>query len=462
MKRHLLNVCSGTLLLTLNLAPAVQAQSLDELLDQAKNVRAEETRLLEQRRSAFTAAAAAEKERMMKDVEARRAQVQASVTRFADQYSANEIRINEVNGQLRDKASVLGMTELFGLSRQVAGDAATVLEQSLINAQFSGNSGQDRVDFLRQFAQSRVVPTTQELERFWLEIHQEITSSAQVARYTGTVVQPNGNPTSAQVVRIGPFSAIADGLFTTYLPQVGKLSVYPRQLPDEFLEIAADFQSATQGYVPAVVDPARGVLMNLYVERPTWGQRIHLGETVGYVIIAVGLAGALSFVYQLIYLAFARIGVAIQMKSLQKPTSNNALGRVLLAFKGDPKKIEENTDIAELRISEAVMREVPRLERFQAFLRLCVAAGPLLGLVGTVVGMIITFQSITESGSSDPKLMATGIGQAMIATVLGLGIAVPLLFANALLTSLSRGIVHILDEQSTGLLAENIEKSRHA
>ncbi len=151
-----------------------------------------------------------------------------------------------------------------------------------------------------------------------------------------------------------------------------------------------------------------------------------------------------------------------QLKNLAQPTANNPLGRVLLAFKGDKSKIEEDADIAELRITEAVLREVPRLERFQAFLRLGVAAGPLLGLIGTVVGMIITFQSITESGSSDPKLMATGIGQAMIATVHGLGIAIPLLFANALLTSLSRGVVQVLDEQSAGMLAESIEKQRRA
>ena len=146
-----------------------------------------------------------------------------------------------------------------------------------------------------------------------------------------------------------------------------------------------------------------------------------------------------------------------QLAHLDTPTADNPLGRVLQSFKGDPARIEENAEVAELRISEAVLREVPRLERFQPFLRLAVAAGPLLGLVGTVVGMIITFQSITESGSSDPKLMATGIGQAMIATVLGLGVAIPLLFANAGLAALSRSIVQILDEQSTGLLAEHIE-----
>jgi biopolymer transport protein ExbB len=203
-------------------------------------------------------------------------------------------------------------------------------------------------------------------------------------------------------------------------------------------------------------------LLALYVERPTLEERIELGEEVGYVILIVGALGILAFLFQLVYLIAVRIAVRGQLKDLDHPKPNNPLGRVLLAFKGDAANIEQDADVAELRISEAVLGEVPKLERFQAFLRLCVAAGPLLGLIGTVVGMIITFQSITESGSSDPRLMATGIGQAMIATVLGLGIAIPLLFANALLNSLSRGLVQVLDEQSAGMLATSIEKQRHA
>jgi len=200
----------------------------------------------------------------------------------------------------------------------------------------------------------------------------------------------------------------------------------------------------------------------MYVERPTFVERITSGEVeINYTILAVGAAGTLPFFFQLIYLIFARLGVSAQLRDLGNPKKNNALGRVLLAFKGDGKSIDEAPEIAELRISEAVMREVPKLERFQPLLRLVVAAGPLLGLVGTVIGMILTFQSITETGSSDPKLMANGIGTAMIATLLGLGIAVPMLFANALLNSLSRSIVQILDEQSAGILAENLEKRKH-
>jgi biopolymer transport protein ExbB len=169
--------------------------------------------------------------------------------------------------------------------------------------------------------------------------------------------------------------------------------------------------------------------------------------------------GAVLAAYQFVYLLWVRRGVHRQLEDVDQPVADNPLGRVLLAFKGDHGRIEEQAEVAELRISEAVLREIPALERFQAFLRLGVAAGPLLGLIGTVIGMIITFQSITESGSSDPKLMANGIGQAMIATVLGLGIAIPLLFMNAGLASLSKHVIQVLDEQSTGLLAENIEKT---
>jgi biopolymer transport protein ExbB len=262
------------------------------------------------------------------------------------------------------------------------------------------------------------------------------------------------------VVRIGGFLAVADGRYLNYLPSVGRLGVLPRQPDSGLTKLAAGVQQAHDGYVEAAVDPSRGVLLSMIVQRPNVAERIEKGEAVGYVIIAVGAIGILLSIYQGFFLIRTRLAVRRQMAQLDEPRADNPLGRVLQSAKTDPGTIEEDAEVVELRISEAVLREVPRLERFQAFLRLAVAAGPLLGLVGTVIGMIITFQSITESGSSDPRLMANGIGQAMIATVLGLGIAVPLLFINAGLASMSRQVVQVLDEQSTGILAESLERRR--
>jgi biopolymer transport protein ExbB len=235
-----------------------------------------------------------------------------------------------------------------------------------------------------------------------------------------------------------------------------------RQPGPKFKGPADSLEAAKTGYVEAFVDPTRGVLLSIYAQRPNVIERIEKGELVGYLIITVGLVGAALAAYQLFYLATVRGRVKNQLRFINDPGLDNPLGRVLATFKGDAERFEKDAEVVELRISEAVLKEVPKLERFQPFLRLAVAAGPLLGLIGTVVGMIITFQSITESGSSDPKLMAAGISQAMIATVLGLGIAIPLLFANAWLSSISRSIVQVLDEQSTGLLAERLEAKGHA
>jgi biopolymer transport protein ExbB len=440
------------------------ANTKDELLRAVEQNRAEDNKKFEDRKKEFDAISAeAQKNAKMKEAQDNRDALDKASKKLQDTYSANEVKINQLNGQLRDKAMALGLTELFGLARQVSNDASSILQQSLITTQFPPAQGQPaRDEFLRTFSASRTTPTAADLQRVWFEIQREMTASGQVAKYQATVVQPGGDPQKSEVIRIGPFTAISGGKFLSYLPTLRTFEVLPRQLPSGFMSVANRFASATSGYAEAVVDSARGVLLGLYVERPTFRERIRLGQEVGYVIITVGVLGAIAFIWQLIHLVLVRLAVSRQLKNLDRPSPNNPLGRVLLAFKGDKTRIEEDADVAELRITEAVLKEVPKLERFQSFLRLAVAAGPLLGLIGTVWGMILTFQSINESGSSDPKLMATGIGQAMIATVLGLGIAIPLLFAGALLSTLSKAVVQILDEQSTGMLAESIEKQHHA
>jgi biopolymer transport protein ExbB len=286
-----------------------------------------------------------------------------------------------------------------------------------------------------------------------------MTETGKVVKYKSKVVSPDGEPMDTMVTRIGPFSATADGDYMAYLPSQEQLAIMARQPGSHYETPAKRLEQLASGYAEGVVDPTRGTLLTIYSQRPTLGERIEKGEAVGYVIILVGVVGAALGIYQLFYLAMIRGKVRNQLKFLKDPVADNPLGRVLATFKApDTERLEQTAEVVELRISEAVLKEVPPLERFQSFLKLAVAAGPLLGLIGTVIGMILTFQSITESGSSDPKLMAAGISQAMIATVLGLSIAIPLLFMNAWLVSLSKSIVQVLDEQSAGLLAERLEE----
>lgn len=433
---------------------ASAVESLRDLLEQTKNSRAEKDKLNAAREKEFLA----NKDQQASTLAAAKAKRDAAEARskqLSASFDANEIKLAELEARLTQRSGNLG--ELFGVVRTVAGDGSTIMFNSLLSAQYPG-----RDVFFADLGKSKELPSIEKLERLWFEIQREMTESGQVVRFPVQIIDADGKPKDAEVVRIGSFISMADGQYLNYLPSVGKLAVLPRQPSGELGAFAKELGEAESGHVRAAVDPSRGVLLGMIVQRPNVMERIEKGQAVGYVIITVGMIGFVLAIWQAIYLIRTRTAVTRQLKRLDRLSNDNPLGRVLASVKTDPSNIETDAEVVELRVSEAVLREVPKLERFQPFLRLAVAAGPLLGLVGTVIGMIITFQSITESGSSDPRLMANGIGQAMIATVLGLGIAVPLLFMNAGLATLSRGVVQILDEQSTGLLAETLERNREA
>lgn len=445
---------------TLCAAPLTQAAAdLAELLKQTESGAAAGAALAAERAAKYQAASAAEQDKLLKEAQAARAAAEAASKAALERYNANELKLADLAKRFKEAQAALGLGEVFGLARQVAGDTAPLLTQSMTTAQLAGD---DRAAVLRALAGADAAPGAKDLERLWTEMLREMTLAAQVARFTARVAQPNGGQSPQEVVRVGVFTATTGPDYLSFSPELGTFVRLARQPPVALRDTATRLAAARDGYVEAAVDPARGALLSLYVERPNWAERVHLGGEVTYVILVVGALGLVLWALQFVYLLVVRIGVWSQLRNLDKLSKGNPLGRVLLAFRGDAATIEQDADVAELRISEAVLREVPKLERFQAFLRLAVAAGPLLGLIGTVIGMIITFQAITESGSSDPKLMANGIGQAMIATVAGLGIAIPLLFGNAILSTLSRAVVQVLDEQSTGLLAETLERKRGA
>jgi biopolymer transport protein ExbB len=442
-----------------------KAQIFANLAKQIREMGAEEATLLQQQ-EAKARQDLREQERLTKEQVDRRNRAEANSQALDRRWEANEKTISETSELLRQHEGNLG--ELFGVTRQIAGDASGVLQESLLSTQFGVAAGEEeRAEFLRRLAGAKALPSIRELERLWFELMREMTGSGKTVRYEANVLQledgkATGTATAEQVVRAGPFTVVKGDQFLGYLSSEKTLSQLDGELTGDFRSIAGDLFEASPdaGYTTAVVDPAGGALLGLYLRRPNWLERIHLGEAVGYVIIGVGILGVLLALFQYGYLLKTRIAVGAQLKNLSQPKDDNPLGRLLLAFGGSDGegtgRKPDSVEVAELRLSEAVLSEIPKLERFQSFLRLAVAAGPLLGLIGTVIGMIITFHAIVASGSSDPKLMAHGIGQAMIATVLGLGIAIPLLFINAGLTAWSRGLTQILDEQCDALLADTI------
>lgn len=428
---------------------AAGAKTLDDLLMQVKKADQKDAALNAEREARF-AAARDQQAGLLGEAKRAKEALEAESAALQRQFEVNDKEIADLMASRDASAGNLG--ELFGVMRQSAGDFASAARNSMLTVQFP-----ERIAQLDRLAQTKTMPPIEDLQGFWFEMQREMTEGGKVARFDASVTQPSGERTKKNVLRVGPFVAISDGKFLSYETGADSFSVPPKQPPGHFLSTAKSFESQETGYHPMILDPSRGVLIGLYSQRPEVIERIHVGGWVAYLILLVGAIGAILAIYQFFYLTIVTAKVNKQLSNLNNLDKGNPVGRVLASFKGSSMPKDEDAEVVELRISEAVLKELPAIQRIQPFVKLVVAAGPLLGLVGTVIGMIETFQSITESGSGDPKLMAAGIGKAMIATVLGLGIAIPLLFINSALASRSKRLVQILDQQSTGLLAETLE-----
>ncbi len=272
---------------------------------------------------------------------------------------------------------------------------------------------------------------------------------------THNVVTGDGQESQRVVTRIGLFNAVSDGKYLRYLADAGKLVEFDRQPKSRYLKLAKGLEGAAPGEMtPMALDPSRGAILGLLVQAPSLKERVQQGKVVGYVIIALGILGLLLAAERFISLNLQGGKIKRQLKS-ETPDKGNALGRVLSVYNDNP---SADVESLELKLDDAILKETPKLERGLAGIKLLAGIAPLLGLLGTVTGMIVTFQTITLFGTGDPKLMAGGISQALMTTVLGLVVAIPLLLLHSVLSTKSKRLVQILDEESAGIVAMTAEK----
>lgn len=440
------------IMVALGFSAAVQAapQGLDDLLKQVQQGSQASAQINAEREARFLRDKN-EQAAMLQKAEADLAAANARIARVKGRYDASQAEIKALKDKLQARVGDTG--QMYAAVRQAAGDFRAAAGTSLVTAQYP-----ERIALLETLMKGNELPSVAQMEKFWFMLQQEMTEGGKVARFPAEIVDEDGARSKADVIRVGVFEAFAGGQYLS-MQADGGLSVLPRQPGHGATGLAKSFAKSSDPIAPIIVDPSHGSLLALESIRPTIGERIEMGGFVGYVIIFIGLVGAVLAAYQLVFLIKTSALMHRQLADIAHPTQDNPLGRVLSCLTDET---SADPEVVELHVSEAVLKETPKLERFQPLIRLIVAAGPLLGLLGTVIGMIVTFQVITEVGAGDPKVMAGGISQAMIATVLGLGIAIPLLFVNTLLMSRSRALVQILDEQSAGMLAQRLEAARAA
>ncbi len=421
--------------------------NLDELLEQVKRDRVVEQQQNNMREAEFLEARDRQAQ-LLQTAKAELAKQEQRTETLNNAFETNESMLVEQEALLNERSGSLG--ELFGTVRQMANDSRAMLESSVISVQYP-----ERVEFLQQLGERKQQPTIDALRELWLVLQQEMTESGKVETFTTPVITASGEVAERDITRIGVFTVFSDGNYLRYLPENQNLVELARQPVPRMQDIAREFVAAEAGqWQPAVIDPTRGAIMALLVQTPDLKERIQQGGWIGYIIIALGIIGLLIALMRFGMLFKAERGVRKQQKQATAD-HENPLGRILSVYDD---KHADDVETLQLKLDEAILRETPAIERGLVTLAILAAVAPMLGLLGTVSGMIETFQSITLFGTGDPKLMSGGISQALVTTELGLAVAIPILLIHSALSSKSNRLIQILDEESASIVARHAEQ----
>ncbi len=450
MKR--LAIVISACLVTFGAAQAQEdATTMDALLEQIKQGQARDSEEARQRESRF-AAARSEQQGLLNQSRAERTRQENNSQRLENLFTANQQKIVDARAALDKRLGAL--KELFGVLQTVSGDAQGRFNTSLTNIQYP-----DRADFLvelgSKMASANSLASIADIERLWFELQREVTEQGKITRFTTEYATADGQRVTGEVVRVGVFNLVFEDGYLQYDSQTKNVTELQRQ-PEQsrYTGSTGDMLDSSSGLVRFGLDVTRGGILALLVESPTVMERIHQGGIVGYCIIALGFFGLLIAFWRWVGLSSDGRKVKAQLKS-DTANTDNPLGRVLAAYESNR---EADTETMELKLGEAALKEMPNLTKGLLLIKVISAVAPLMGLLGTVTGMIKTFQVITLYGAGDPKMMAGGISQALMTTVLGLVVAIPMILIHTLVSGQSRKIVNIIHSQSAGIVAAHSEK----
>ena len=445
--KKLINFVSLAAVLATGFVATTQANQLDDLLKQVQADRVSEAKLDKKREAEFLSDRA-DKQSLLNKAKKELANQNARNARLTKEYAANEIKLAQKEVELDNATGTLG--EMFGVSRAAAASAYGQISTSIVSAQYPG-----RGEALNRIANAKEIPALEDLEELWFALQTEMTQSGKVAQFSADVTNLDGSKTTEQVTRIGTFNLVSANGYLTYNDEVAQVQPLPKQPAGYISETASGFFNTSSGYAGVYVDPSRGGILSLETRKKTLEEFFHEGKEVGYAITVLLIIGLLIAVVRYIDLTATSAKIKSQEKNLDTPNENNPLGRLLKIYH-DNKTVDAET--LELKLDEGILRETPKVDRGINLIKMFAAIAPLMGLLGTVIGMIMTFQTITLFGTGDPKIMAGNISLALVTTALGLICALPLILVHSVVAGKAKGVLQKLDEQSAGLIAALAEK----
>jgi biopolymer transport protein ExbB len=432
------------------MANAQAPASLQQLLDQVKKDRVSEARVNKKREAEFMSERADKQALLRKAQGQLRAEEQRGDSLQA-KFASNEQAIVDKEIELDQQAGTLG--EMFGVVRQASADAFGVISTSIVSAQYPG-----REAFLSEMSQdAKGLPNIRELEELWFSLQTEMTESGTISKFTAEVVDLTGGSSTQEVLRIGTFNLIGEQGYLVY--DSGTKTIRPLGRQPEGFQVATtqDILGASSGFVGTFVDPSRGAILDLFKQKATLKERYHAGGPVGYIITGMLIIGLLIGLFKIIQLTAVGGKMRSQLNNIDNPSSKNPLGRILTVYNANKKADVESL---ELKLDEAILKELPSVESGINIIKIFAAIAPLLGLLGTVLGMIATFQQITLFGTGDPRIMAGSISMALVTTAQGIIAALPLILMHSIVAGRAKSIVHVLDEQTAGVIASHAESEK--
>jgi biopolymer transport protein ExbB len=450
LKKSILSLAAAGLLIA-GAAHAEKATSIDDLLRLMKESKVVESKEHQQREAEFLREKS-NRAALLAKAEGEKAAQEALSVKLEALYAEQDLKIKSLREQRDERMGSL--KELFGHLKTASGDLQSTLKNSLVSLQIPGRS-EFAAALSKKMDSETSLPTIEEIEQLVYEIQRETVEAGKIVRFTAKVASGDGTPVEQEVVRIGSYGVVSGDQYVFFDGSDGSLTV-PSVQPD--LPNPGALATATSGFTQIGVDPTLplgGQIMQIMVDRPDLKTRIGQGGLVGHIILfGLGSVGILLVLWRSLVLFAISSKVNKQLKSTRANT-NNPLGRVLKVAEDNP---NVDGETLELKLEEAVLKERPAIEVGLNMIKIISMVAPLMGLLGTVTGMIQTFQAITDFGAGDPKLMSGGISAALVTTVEGLVVAIPAVFMHTILSGKAKQIVHVLDEQSAGLIAEKSEQ----
>ena len=432
-------------------AQAAEAVSVNDLLKLVQQGQARDDQQTRERLARFNSVRA-DQEQMLAEARRELAALEADSVRKEQLFQSNETRLAESQERLTERMGSL--KELFGVLQQVAGDTRSSFEGSVISAELPGRS-EFLGELIKNAGSSSRMPSVEELERLWFEMQREMTYSGRVSSFQTDVVLPSGESARKNVVRIGSFNLISEGQFLNWDLESARVVQLDKQPGARYNDTAVALEAASAGQMTGFwIDPSRGQLLTIKGQSPAMSDRIEQGGVVGYIIMGLGAVGILLALVRMLMLTLESGRIRRQM-AVDVPDQGNALGRVMAVYQSNR---QADIETLELHLGEAIAAEIPRLTTGITWIKIISVVAPLLGLLGTVTGMIDVFETMSLFGTGDPKLMAGGISQALVTTVQGLVTAIPCVFLHTLTNNRSRALIMILEERATGILARQSEQ----